>query len=117
MIARVDRGRRELQTELMTVYIVGHIDITDRATYTGYEAGFRDIFQRYDGEVLAVDDDVTMLEGDKRHTRTVLVRFPTRAGALAWFHSDAYQELAVIRWQSSTAEISLIDGFDAEDKT
>lgn len=101
----------------MTVYIVGHIDITDRETYAGYEAGFREIFERYDGEVLAVDDDSMMLEGKKRHTRSVIVRFPERAAALAWFHSEAYQELAAIRWRSSTAEINLIEGFGAEDET
>jgi len=101
----------------MTVYIVGHIDITDPETYAGYEEGFREIFQQYDGEFLAVDDDPLMLEGDKRHTRTVLVRFPDRAGALAWFQSAAYQELATIRWRASTADISLIEGVDHEDST
>ncbi len=100
----------------MTVYIVGHIDITDSETYAGYEAGFREIFEQYNGEFLAVDDDPTMLEGDKRHTRTVLIRFPDRAGALAWFRSDAYQALAAIRWQSSTAEISVINGVDEQDE-
>lgn len=99
----------------MTVYIVGHIDITDPETYAGYEAGFSEIFRQYDGEFLAVDDDSLMLEGDKNHTRTVLVRFPSRAGALAWFQSDAYQELAAIRWRASTAEISLIEGVEQED--
>lgn len=99
----------------MTVYLVGHIDITDPETYAGYEAGFSEIFERYDGEFLSVDDDPLMLEGDKRHTRTVLVRFPDRAGALAWFGSDDYQALAAIRWRSSSAEISLIEGVVTED--
>lgn len=99
----------------MTVYLVGHIDITDPETYAGYEEGFREIFERYDGEFLAVDDDPLMLEGDKRHTRSVLVRFPDRVGALAWFESDEYQELAAIRWRASTAEISLIEGVDEGD--
>lgn len=100
----------------MTAYIVGHIDITDPETYAGYESGFREIFERYDGEFLAVDDDPLMLEGDKRHTRTVLVRFPDRAGAMAWFQSSEYQELAAIRWRASTAEISVIEGLDREDE-
>jgi uncharacterized protein (DUF1330 family) len=101
----------------MTVYIVGHIDITDPVVYSGYEAGFGEIFRQYHGEFLAVDDDPLMLEGAKRHTRSVLVRFPDRAAALAWFRSDAYQELAAIRWAASTAEISLIEGVDEEDAT
>ena len=110
----MDGSRRAIQTERVTVYIVGHIDITDPETYAGYEEGFREIFQRYDGEFLAVDDDSLMLEGDKGHTRTVIVRFPDRAGALAWFQSEAYQELAAIRWRASTAQISLIEGIEHE---
>lgn len=108
----MDESGLRIQTGAVSVYIVGHIKITDRETYAGYEAGFGEIFQRYDGEFLAVDDDVLMLEGDNRHTRTVLVRFPDRAAALAWFQSDAYQELAAIRWSASTAEISLIEGVE-----
>lgn len=105
------------QTGGMTVYIVGHIDITDPETYAGYEAGFGGIFSQYDGEFLAVDDDPLVLEGAKRHTRSVLVRFPDRAAALAWFRSDAYQALAAIRWAASTAEINLIEGIDHEEAT
>lgn len=100
----------------MTTYIVGQIDITDRETYADYEAGFREIFECFNGEVLAVDDESLMLEGEKRHTRSVILRFPSRADALAWFQSDAYQALAAIRWRSSTAQISLIEGLDSGDR-
>ncbi len=74
-----------------------------------------EIFRQYDGEFLAVDDDPLVLEGEKDYTLTVLVRFPDRAGALAWFRSDAYQELAAIRWSASSAEISLIEGLAEQD--
>ena len=94
----------------MSIYLVGHIDITDRERYGEYEAGFAQIFERYDGEFLAVDDDPVALEGDKAFTRCVIIRFPDRDAALAWYESPEYQRLAAIRWEASTASITLIEG-------
>lgn len=93
----------------MTVYLVGQIDITDRETYSRYEAGFLDVFSQFNGEFVAVDDDPLVLEGEKNYTRSVIVRFPDRDSALAWYRSDAYQELAAFRWQASSASISVIE--------
>ena len=95
----------------MPAYIVGHIDIQDRDAYAGYEAGFLDIFARHAGELVAVDDAPTLLEGDLPLTRCVIVRFPDRDAALAWYRSDDYQALAAIRWAASDGVITLLDGF------
>ena len=45
----------------MTVYIVAQINIHDREAYSVYEAGFAEIFQRYQGRMLAVDEDPHLL--------------------------------------------------------
>lgn len=96
----------------MPVYIVAELTIQDRATYTIYEAGFAEIFQRYRGEVLAVDEQPTVLEGEWKHTRTVLLRFPDKAEADRWYRSPEYQALAQHRLRSSRANVALLQGFD-----
>lgn len=48
----------------MPVYIVAELTIADRTEYTRYEAGFLAIFQQYRGELLAVDEQPTVIEGD-----------------------------------------------------
>ena len=40
----------------MTTYIVATLTIHDRERYSQYEAGFMEIFQRFEGEMLAVDE-------------------------------------------------------------
>jgi len=92
----------------MTVYAVALIDISDRAGYARYEQGFMDIFSRFGGKLLAVDEAPIVKEGNWPHTRTVLVEFPDQAEFDRWYESDAYQALAKHRFASSEASIVLI---------
>ena len=96
----------------MSVYVIARIDIHDRARYGEYEAGFMDIFSQYAGQVLGVDEAPQVLEGNWACTRTVLIEFPTREDMLAWYHSDAYQDLVQHRFAASTADIALIQGLE-----
>ena len=94
----------------MAVYIVAKITINDRERYAEYEAGFMSIFSRYSGQMLAVDDQAEVLEGDWPCTRTVIIEFPSREEALAWYRSDDYQTLAEHRFAASVGSIALIKG-------
>jgi len=96
----------------LTHYIVAQIDIVDRETYAKYEAGFMEIFVKYDGTMLAVDEDPKLLEGSWPYTRTVLISFPSQEQAMDWYQSDEYQALAQHRFASSSANISVIKGLD-----
>ena len=95
----------------MSVYVVATITIHDRKRYAQYEAGFLEIFARYQGEVAAVSDDAEMLEGEKNFTRLVLARFPDREALMAWYQSPEYQELAQHRFAASDAQVAVIPGF------
>lgn len=95
----------------MPVYFVAELTIEDRAEYARYEAGFMEIFQRYRGEVLAVDEQPTVIEGEWKHTRTVLLRFPDQAEAERWYRSPEYQALAQHRFRASRANVALLQGF------
>ena len=94
----------------MSCYFVAQIDIRDPEEYERYLAGFDEIFERYEGQVVAVDDDVEVLEGRWSYGRTVLIRFPGRDALLAWYRSDDYQKLAVHRHNASNANIALVQG-------
>ena len=78
----------------MAVYLMAQIQIRDRGRYGQYEVGFMDIFRQYQGKVLSVDEAPQILEGEWPHTRTVLIEFPTREEANAWYESEEYQALA-----------------------
>ena len=94
----------------MAHYIVATIKIVDREEYAKYEAGFLEIFQRYKGKVLAVDENVRLLEGEWPATRTVILEFPTADDALDWYQSDEYQTLAQHRFNASEGNIVIVQG-------
>lgn len=96
----------------MSIYLVAQINIEDRDTYARYEAGFMEIFDRYDGELLAVDQAVTELEGSWDYTRTVILRFPDEAAARSWYDSAEYQALAQHRFAASAANLAIVQGVD-----
>ncbi len=94
----------------MPVYAVALINITDRAGYASYEAGFMGIFAQHSGRILAVEEAPLVKEGEWNYTRTVLIEFPDAQALDSWYHSDAYQQLAQHRFASSSASIAVIKG-------
>lgn len=96
----------------MTHYLIAQIDIVDRETYAKYEAGFMEIFAKYNGTMLAVDEAPKLLEGSWPYTRTVLISFPSESQALDWYQSDEYQALAQHRFASSSANVVTIKGLE-----
>ena len=96
----------------MSVYVIAQIEIHDRNEYNQYEAGFLEIFSKYKGELLVVEESPTVLEGEWPYTRTVLIRFPDEEEATRWYKSDEYQMLAQHRFKSSRANLILAKGFE-----
>jgi uncharacterized protein (DUF1330 family) len=94
----------------VAAYIVAQITITDRETYGKYEQGFMDVFNRYDGRLLCVDENAHVLEGDWTCTRTVLAEFPNKDIALAWYNCAEYQALAPFRHIGASSKIALLEG-------
>jgi uncharacterized protein (DUF1330 family) len=94
----------------MSVYVIAQLNIHDRTTYAKYGAGFMEIFSKYGGKVLSVDEVPTVLEGEWDFMRTVLLEFESEESANAWYHSQEYQELAQHRYAASRANIVLIKG-------
>ena len=94
----------------MSCYFVAQIDIRDPEGYARYLDGFDEVFERYRGTVLAVDDEVSVLEGAWPGTRTVVIEFPDRAELDRWYRSPEYQRLAAYRWAAATANIVAVGG-------
>jgi uncharacterized protein (DUF1330 family) len=94
----------------MPAYVLAELTIEDRAEYGRYEAAFMDVFQCFRGELLVVDEKPLVVEGDWKHTRTVLIRFPDAAEAERWYRSPEYQAIAQHRWRASRANAVILQG-------
>jgi uncharacterized protein (DUF1330 family) len=69
-----------------------------------------EIFTRYEGKLLSVDEAPAVIEGTWTYTRTVLLEFPSEERAGAWYASEEYQTIAQHRYAASTANLVLIRG-------
>ena len=92
----------------MSTYFIAYITIHDPQEYEKYLEGYDDVFEKYNGTVIAVDDDPTILEGDWPYTRAVVIRFPSEEELMRWYESPEYQTLARHRWQASKADIIVV---------
>jgi len=98
----------------MTVYVIAQLTIHDRDGYSRYEDGFMEVFEKFDGTMLSVDEEPMVLEGQFTATRSVLIEFPTQEQALTWMQSPEYKAIARHRVAASVANSILVRGFDPE---
>jgi len=90
----------------MTLFIA-QITIKDPVLYQQYIDGFYTVFNKYKGKILSVDDNPKPIEGEKLHTRIVVIHFPDETEFEKWYYSTEYQQLAELRWKASDANIIL----------
>ena len=96
----------------MTVFVVAQITISDREEYALYEAGFLEIFQKYEGTMLSVDENPAVIEGAWNATRSVIISFPSSDAFRAWNDSDEYQEIAKHRYAAAVTHSIISKGLD-----
>ena len=65
----------------MSIYLIAQLDIHDRATYAKYASAFMEIFNRYGGKLLSVEEAPEVLAGEWSCTRTVLSSFDPDSSA------------------------------------
>lgn len=106
----VHGGRADAAASDGGVYVVAQIQIDDRETYRKYEAGFGEIFRKYQGKSVGFSEDPELIEGEWPYTRTVLLWFPSSEALHDWYDSPEYQKIAEHRWAASKANVVAVPG-------
>ena len=96
----------------MTHYFVAQIRINDPAEYEKYLERFDEIFSRYNGEYLAIDESPTLLEGNWDYTKSVLIKFGSKKEFEEWYYSEEYQAILKHRLNAAKCDTILIQGVD-----
>ena len=67
----------------------------------------------YEPEIVVVDQNIEVIEGDGDDTRTVILKFKDRDQAKRWYNSAEYQSVVGLRLESiEGARAVLCDGFE-----
>lgn len=94
----------------MPAYFICTMTIQDPETYRKYTALTPETVARYGGKFLTRGDEVATVEGAAFDERLVILEFPDRSTALAWYHDADYQSAAAFRRASSTGRMILQEG-------
>jgi len=94
----------------MTHYFVAQIKITDPAEYQKYLGSVDEVFSKYKGEYLAVDENPTILEGKWEYTKSVIIRFDSKKDFEDWYYSADYQNILKFRLNGSLCDSILVSG-------
>jgi uncharacterized protein (DUF1330 family) len=100
------------ETKEMKHYFVAQIRINDPEEYEKYLENFDEIFSKYKGTYLAIDESPTILEGSWDYTKSVLVMFNTRAEFEDWYYSKEYQEILKYRLRAADCDSILLQGVE-----
>jgi len=94
----------------MECYFIAQLKIHDEHEYKKYLNGFDRVFEKYNGEVIAVEENPIVLEGEWDYTRIVIIRFSNEEEASRWYHSPEYQSLLKYRLNAAKGTVLLVNG-------
>lgn len=94
----------------MPAYVVSRLKIRDAEAMRRYVNEAPATVAAFGGRYHYRGGNVEALEGEWEHDRMVVLEFPTKADALAWYESDLYRPLRELRQASAETIILLADG-------
>lgn len=94
----------------MACYFIAQIKINDYEEYQKYIDNSGDVFKKYKGEYLSVDNEPLVLEGSWDYTRTVMIKFCCEEDFREWYFSPDYQEILKHRLKGAKCDTILIKG-------
>ena len=94
----------------MKYYFVANIKIDDPNEYQKYLNEADEIFSKYNGKYLALDDSPVVLEGKWEYSRVVIIEFQSKSEFNKWYKSEDYPRILQYRLRSADCDTILIKG-------
>jgi len=94
----------------MSAYVVGQLSIKDQETFDAYRKAVPETIAAHGGRYMVRGGALSVVEGDWPLPRLVILEFPTREAAEAWYRSTAYQKVLPLRLGSSICNLIIVDG-------
>ena len=96
----------------MSYYFIANIKIHDPKEYQRYINEAEQVFSKFKGKYLAVDNAPELLEGNWDYTRSVIIEFISKADFHDWYNSDDYQRILKHRLKAAECDTILVKGLD-----
>jgi uncharacterized protein (DUF1330 family) len=94
----------------MPAYIVVNCEVTDPVKYDQYKALAPAAIARHGGRYLVRGGATSVLEGDWRPKRVVVLEFPSLAAAKAFYDSPEYRAAREVRAGAAHMDMIAVEG-------
>ena len=94
----------------MPAYVIVEVAIQDYKEYEEYKKLVPASLVAFNGKFIVRGGKTTMLEGDWRPERLVVLEFPTSEMANAWWSSEIYSPAKSIRQRVATTKMIVVEG-------
>jgi uncharacterized protein (DUF1330 family) len=113
---RLNRRSTGLEDMLMSAYFIFVHKVLDSDKLNNdYLPKAVESLQPYNPEILVVDQDIEVIEGDSEDSRVVVLKFKDREEAKRWYNSPEYQSIVNLRLDSIEGRAVLCDGLEPAD--
>ncbi|MDH0866826.1 DUF1330 domain-containing protein [Mitsuaria sp. GD03876] len=94
----------------MPAFIIADVTVTDADQMAKYREWSTKAMQEHGAEVQVRGGTVEVLEGDWTPSRLVVLKFPDRAAAKAFYDSETYQHAKSLREHAGIMRMVVVDG-------
>ncbi len=91
--------------------IIAQLKFTDEARYRRYQNAFAPVFAKFNGRLVAAEEEAQVLEGDWPNDKVVILEFPDRDSAMTFQTSPEYQEIASDRVGGADATVLMVRSY------
>lgn len=96
----------------MAAYVIAQIEVTDPTQFEAYRQQVPATIAAYGGRYIVRGGASETLEGTWQPKRIVVLEFPDRARAKAWWSSQEYAPVRAVRQGAARTELIAIDGVE-----
>jgi len=95
---------------MSSAYLIAHVEVTDPQRYADYQKLSSIAIQAAGAEICARGGAVSVLEGDWRPARVVVLKFPDVAAAHAFWNSSEYLQAREARMGAAVMRMIVVEG-------
>jgi uncharacterized protein (DUF1330 family) len=110
VISRKKKEDATLKVLLMKAYIIVDVIINDPIRYEDYKKLTPGSLVPYEGKFIVRGGATETLEGDWNPGRIVILEFPSKEQAKAWWSSDGYAPAKALRQATSITRMIMVEG-------
>lgn len=94
----------------MKAYIIVDVKVTDPVKYDAYKKLTPGSLVPYEGKFIVRGGETEILEGSWTPGRFVVIEFPSKEKAKAWWSSEGYAPAKALRQSASVTQMILVEG-------